>query len=581
MSPVTTEHAATTDLREYVDVARARKWQIAIVAALCLAAALLYAYRATPIYQATARVLVNSVLTSPTQVAAAQPPNMDNERTIVLSPAITTPVERQLAARSHAVPTLDNVTASVPQNTFVLEISYSSPNARTAALTANAFANQYVRFRTGQALAQLEAVAGGVQTQVNGLQSQIAGIDARIASTTSQNAATTLQAQRDSLVSRAAVLQQRLLDIQSSEALNQNAAQVVGKATVPKSPVSPRKAEDAVLGLLAGLVLGVAIAFVRERLDDRIKSRDELERRLGVPVLAAIPTVRTWRRTEDSPLVMVSEPKSPIAEAYRTLGTNVRYAASTQPLQVLMVTSALGGDGKTTTSANLAVALARTGKRVVLICADLRRPRTHAFFRLKNDAGLADAIADGVDIVDIARNPGIDNLRVVTSGPIPADPAELLSAPATRDLFAALREISDFVIVDAPPILAVADASIIAPMVDGALFVIDSQRSSRSALHQARNQLENAGANLVGGVYNNFDPAGRGGYSSNYYYYYQYYGEPETSANGNQPSNRRFRRNRQQVAEQPADGKAENGSEDRDARSRRLFGSRLGSRSGS
>ena len=197
-----------------------------------------------------------------------------------------------------------------------------------------------------------------------------------------------------------------------------------------------------------------------------------------------------------------------------------------------MVTSALGGEGKTTTSANLAVALARAGKRVILISADLRRPRMHLFFDTENDRGLAEALVDSTELFSLVKNPGMDNLRLLVAGPVPDDPAELLSGTHAAQVIQALGEVCDLVIVDSPPVLAVADASILSALVDATILVMDAQQSSRSAVDQARYQLENAGARIIGVVYNNFDPQAPGSYHSSHYYYHQYYGQTEAAGAG-------------------------------------------------
>jgi capsular exopolysaccharide synthesis family protein len=156
----------------------------------------------------------------------------------------------------------------------------------------------------------------------------------------------------------------------------------------------------------------------------------------------------------------------------------------------------------------------------------------HSFFGLPNKVGLSDALADSSRLPDAISDPGIDHLRVISGGPVPPDPAALLAGQNAVSFLDSLREMADFVILDTPPILAVADASILVPLTDGVVYVLNAETGSRSAMSHARDQLENAGANLIGGVYNNFDPSNRAGYSS-YYYYYQYYGTPEPSTNGN------------------------------------------------
>jgi capsular exopolysaccharide synthesis family protein len=247
---------------------------------------------------------------------------------------------------------------------------------------------------------------------------------------------------------------------------------------------------------------------------------------------------------------MRTNPKSPISEAYRTMGTNLQYMASQNPLKIIMVTSAIGGDGKTTTSANLAIVLAQAGKRVFLVSADLRKPRLHRFFGLQNTRGLSDLLADSGSLVDVLVDPGVENLRIINAGPVPQDPAALLSGRSAADFVEAARDAADFVVIDTPPVLAVADASIVAPLTDGTIFVLDAEQSSLATLVQARDQLENAGGRIIGAVYNNFDPNSMAKSPYYYYnYYYQYYGSDDESAQGNGSKSRRRR-----VRAQPTSG---------------------------
>jgi capsular exopolysaccharide synthesis family protein len=334
-------------------------------------------------------------------------------------------------------------------------------------------------------------------------------------------------------VAQLGVFQSRLLDLQSNASVAQGSAQIVQQADIPRSPVSPNKVRNGILALFAGLALGIGLAFLRERLDDRVKTHHEVERRLGAPVLAAVPRAASWKRGNDAQLVMRTDPKSPVSEAYRTLGTNIQYLASQQPLKVIMIASSLGGDGKSTTSSNLAVVLAHAGKRVILVSADLRRPRIHQFFGLTNDIGLSNALADAIPPARLTKDAGINTLRVICAGSIPNDPAALLGSRQTGEFIRALRQVADFVIIDTPPVLAVADASILAPLVDGTVFVLDAERCSRSALTQAKGQLQNAGANIVGAVYNNFQPGQSSYYPYYYSYYYQDQSDQDYSPNGN------------------------------------------------
>src|SRR5439155_12608825 len=268
-----------------------------------------------------------------------------------------------------------------------------------------------------------------------------------------------------------------------------NQPQLLLPAGLPQDPVSPDMVLIGAFGLLFGLALGIALAFLRERLDDSLRGRLDLEANLAAPVLAVIPKVPGWRNKHDARLVTREQPKSAVAEAYRTLRTSISFISAQRGLKAIMVTSPASGEGKTTTAANLALVLADAGRRVVLVSADLRKPRIHRFFGLQNEVGLSTVLAGEVQPWDAILDPGVENLRVLLSGPVPSRPAELIQSEQMRDVMAGLREVADYVIIDTAPILLVADSLAMAPLVDGVLFVADSAMTSRSAVAHAREQL--------------------------------------------------------------------------------------------
>jgi capsular exopolysaccharide synthesis family protein len=312
---------------------------------------------------------------------------------------------------------------------------------------------------------------------------------------------------------------------------------IIQPAEPPIAPSSPNHRQDIALGFLAGLVLGIGFAFLREQLDDRIHSRTDLESAAQAPVLAVVSKVPGWRKkSSETRLVSKAAPGSPSAEAYRTLRTNLQFIAREGSLRTIAVTSPHAGEGKTTTVANLAVTLAQTGKRVVAVSADLRKPRLHRFFGLDNESGLSLILAGREELGDVAKRvPGIDALRVVPSGPVPPNPAELLSSDEMEELLGTLRKTADYVVMDTAPILAVSDAMIVAPRVDGVLLMTEADETMRGAAAHAREQLEQVGANVIGAVLNNFDAskAKYYAYGGRYGYRYHYGPEPTPEQNGN------------------------------------------------
>lgn len=203
-------------------------------------------------------------------------------------------------------------------------------------------------------------------------------------------------------------------------------------------------------------------------------------------------------------LITISNPRSPIAEAYRTLRTNLEFSNLDKSLRAILVTSASAEEGKSTTLANLAVTIAQSGKRVILVDADLRRPTLHQIFGLKNSAGLTDMVRDDAILANPPLQDGsVPNLRVLTSGQTPPNPAEILGSKRMSEVLAALLEQADILLLDAPPVLAVTDAAVLSSKVDGVLLVVSAGKTKREKARQAQMQLEKINARIIGAVLNN------------------------------------------------------------------------------
>ena len=293
---------------------------------------------------------------------------------------------------------------------------------------------------------------------------------------------------------------------------------VVEPAVVPTSPVKPRVKLNVVLGLFAGLIMAGGLVLLMEYLDDTVKSEQDVERVAGLTTLGAV--TRFGRRGSRQPVSGYGS-GSPVAEAYRGIRTSVRFATMDRLGQILLVTSPNAGDGKSTTAANLAVTMASAGKRVVLVDADLRRPTLHQIFNVGNRVGLTSALLSGNGARSSIQPSGFDNLSLLTSGPLPPNPSELLSSARMRDLLEALRREADVVIMDSPPALVLTDATLLAALADGTIVVAQAGRTRSAALRHAVDGLSRATDRLLGVVLNR---AGRRGTPA-YYHYSHYYAE--------------------------------------------------------
>ncbi|MBI4400186.1 MAG: polysaccharide biosynthesis tyrosine autokinase [Nitrospirae bacterium] len=313
---------------------------------------------------------------------------------------------------------------------------------------------------------------------------------------------------------------------------------IIEPAIVPTRPTNaPNLPMSALLGVLMGAMVGLVAAFLKESFDTSIGTIEEVESYLKVPVLGVIPRVdrkevereiqegfkeKLDRATMDLYFHLVSlfDPRSPLAEGYRSLRTNVLFAGGTKGLKMLALVSAGAMEGKTTTAINLAIALAEDGKRVLLVDCDLRKPTVHSRLGLEQSPGLSEVILGTVEhpqairtvadlmlgklgVDQVINTPGIDNLNVLTAGTLPANPSEFLSSPRLSDLIAAVKKEYDMVLFDCPPILPVTDGVTVGAKMDGVVMVYQVGKVGRNALRRAKALLENAQASLLGIVLSN------------------------------------------------------------------------------
>ena len=320
-----------------------------------------------------------------------------------------------------------------------------------------------------------------------------------------------------------------------------NNISIVDYALTPDSPVGPNRARTIFLAFFMSIGLGFGLALFLEYLDDTVHSTEEVERVLHLPALAVIPSVGAAARRRVLPgttalqkhtngngngsgeLLMNVDGRSPLAEAYRHLRTSVLLSTAGRAPKSLLVTSSLPGEGKTTTAVNTAISLAQTGASVVIIDADMRRPRLQSIFGMHGQLGLSSILSSDVSEADMLAMVGNDEasgLSVLTSGPIPPNPAELLGSDQMRRLLAALQASYTHVVIDSPPVSSFTDGVLISTMVDGVLLVVHGGRSSRHIVRRSKQLLKDVGAKIFGVVLNNVNLQ-----SHDYYYYQNYYSQ--------------------------------------------------------
>jgi capsular exopolysaccharide synthesis family protein len=310
-------------------------------------------------------------------------------------------------------------------------------------------------------------------------------------------------------------LLQRAKETGVSGALKTSNIRIVDAADVSTTPVSPRRMINLLIGLFGGLFCGIAVAFFFEYMDNRIKTPEELESLLGLPSMALIPKLTGEHALKD-PLINNGVPAN-FAEAFRGLRTNVLFSFAEDGARSVVVTSTGPGEGKTTVACNLALGMAMAGQRVLLIDADMRRPRVHEALHMQREPGLSNLLVGAAKANDVMRKTSVPNFYVLPAGTTPPNPAELLGSKRFADLLASLREHFDLVVIDTPPVMAVTDAAVIGYRASGVLFVAAADATSRHAAQTALDQLEHARVRFIGAVLNRVDLQGNAYYYSKYY----------------------------------------------------------------
>jgi len=338
-------------------------------------------------------------------------------------------------------------------------------------------------------------------------------------------------------------LLQRSKENEVTGASDANNISVVDHAIAPEGPVGPNRMRGVMIAFLLSLGLGMGLALFLEYLDDTIHSTEEVERLLHLPALAVIPAIAPAARRKalaatpgalqkkngnghastNPELLMNVDGRSPLAEAYRHLRTSVLLSTAGRAPKALLVTSSLPGEGKTTTAVNTALSLAQTGASVVIVDADMRRPRLRSIFGLNAQAGLSSILSSEMsegEMLALVDHDAVSDLNILTSGPIPPNPAELLGSDQMRRLVVALQSKYTHVVIDSPPIASFTDGVLISTMVDGVLLVVHGGKSSRHVVRRSRQLLQDVGAKIFGVVLNNINLQ-----THDYYYYQRYYSQ--------------------------------------------------------
>lgn len=525
------------ELRHYLHVLRRRYSVVVLVTVVAVGAALAFDFTSTRIYSASADVLLTTTqqntVFSNGQVAQEDPARqVDTQVTVMKSAPIASTVKRSLGANAGKV---SSVSVAGVGSTDVIRATVESPDPQIAKRAADLYTQTYVKRRRTQQVDSLLASANEVQKKLNQIQLQIDALPLNAG------------AQRAALTGQYDTFKQQLDQIQVNAAVQSGGAQVVAQAQVPTSPVKPQPIRDVALAGMLGLLLGVGLAFLAEYLDDKINTTDDVGRYgHGLPVLAEVPAVSGWRDRKTTRVVSIQEPNSSAAEAYRSLRTSLQIIGLRRPAQTILVTSPVAAEGKTTTAVNLAVTMARAGRRVVLVDLDLRRPRLDQFFGLDRELGFTSVLVGDAPLSEalapIWVADGVPYVQVLTSGPIPPNPSELMGTARVSELLASMQSFADLVIIDSPPLIPVTDALVLSGRVDGVLLVVGAGQTRRRHLGRAAELLQQTEAPILGAVLNATTAQHRGygygyGYGHGGYAYREGKGSERRSA-GAEPAHR-------------------------------------------
>jgi len=539
------------ELRDYINVIVARKWVIIGVTALVVVAALVFSLLQDPVYEARVMILADinrageSASDSLFSMAFNDPSTFIQTQaeiigTKTLARAVYDRLEYNYEELAYAeeegeevfipesIPSPEQLMGSVSvernQNTNVFEIAVTNGDPLLARDIAQAYADEYILDRQLSAIKQISDARKEVWNRITELETQISDIAQEIKQYANENIPPELEAEAAQAVSLWATLYEKYMSLRIAEALEQRGLEVIEVAEAGVK-VSPRTTRNAILALFLGLILGVGMAFLVDYLDDTLKTREDFERSYGTAIIGEIART-TPVGEEEREVIYFTRPESPAAEGFRNLRTNIQFLNMDGSTRLIMITSSSPEEGKTSVAINLGAAMSEMGRKVLVVEADLRRPVLDKLVVEKEQKGVTDVLMGTTTLDEAIAETGSENLYVLMSGVKPPNPAELVSSQAMNGLLQQLRDIYDYIIVDAPPVLAVSDAIAMAPMMDGVLVVASHNIATRDGAKHTIELLSKVETRILGVVINNVEMTGRYGYG--YYSPYRYsYGEGE------------------------------------------------------
>jgi succinoglycan biosynthesis transport protein ExoP len=540
MADMSSERHETVRLEDYLRILKERAWVIVPCVLVVSLVVVVSSLRTTPLYSASAELQYDKSSMN-TAVFGYEVFGYDYNRDRTIQTAIAVVGKRQgiseatkaqlgrdgsPGAQRSADSLSGMVRASPVKESDTVVISAVGPGANEAAAVANAFATQFIAYRKDSARAQVAEARNTLNEELRSM--------------------TPAELQS----AYGLMLQDKYASLRILEAMQDGDFKLLTQAKTPGAPFTPQTKRDVTLAVVLGLILGVGLAFLMEYLDKRVKDERTLEKVSGLPVLAGVPVLgRTWPKGRHgvrvADVVGFAGDRSSMLESFRMLRSTLQYFNVDGNLHKILVTSGLPQEGKTVTTVNLAISLAMSGKRVIVLEADLRRPMVHAYLGLANEVGLSNVLAGNSSVPAALQLVSMDsfiparsrkgeggpapsllrkNLYCLTSGPLPPNPAELLQSSRMADIVRELEQLADYVLIDTPPVLPVSDAIALAPNADAVILTVRLNSTTRDEIIQVRGLLERAGTHVIGVVAGGVKVRRGHYYRRGYYYRYGGYG---------------------------------------------------------
>lgn len=532
------------ELNEFLTIIKERRTEIVIITLGFIIAVLFFSALQKPVYHAKVILEYQGTSLADSFIGKSSIPNIYNQperqlttqAKLVTSKTLAADIIRKLNLKMSPEALLKKVSVVVEDKSDLIEIQIADNDPRKAKLIANTYAMEFLANAKRKSSIEVSRAKDEVSYKMRDVQEDI-NLYSQV-----MNSKSAEQQSGDDIKSQIAIATNIYTDLASKyqqlkilEDLSTGGIKLASPASLPERPSTPNIPRNLLVAIIIGLASGLIWVFSAEYLDNTIKSNEDIEKSFNLPAIGQIPAVKTILDKENKPIERgagLVRPNSLEAEAFRSLRTNIQFLNFEDRIKTILITSPTSGDGKTTVSANLASTLAFSNRRVLLLDCDLRHPNLHKVFDLDNLVGLSSLLIDSNNLAETIQKTELPELSVITSGPVPPNPSELLGSGKMAKLIEVLEQRFDFIIIDTPPVCMVTDAAVMASKADGVLLISSFNATTFEAARDSRKILDKLQSRLLGVVVNKID-TGKGKYGyyrySHYYdRYYHYYGNSES-----------------------------------------------------